>query len=204
MQTSEMNYDATVACFEENDYFGLDPADVIFFKQGMWPGMTPDGKIILEAPGRIFMSPDGHGGMIAALKANGCFKNMRERGVKTLFYFQVDNPLVDVADPAFIGLHTLEKSEYSLKLTAKRDPYEGLGMVVKRDGHFDMIEYTEMTDEMNNRRRADAPRFCFVHNKDLERRTLKRLACHSSRSWTDCVLALSRIPRLSEAPREVP
>ena len=28
-------------------------------------------------------------------------------------------------------------------------------MVVKRDGHFDMIEYTEMTDEMNNRRRAD-------------------------------------------------
>ena len=155
VMTSAANYAATVAHFEENDYFGLDPADVIFFKQGMWPGMTPDGKIILEAPGRIFMSPDGHGGMIAALKANGCFKNMRERGVKTLFYFQVDNPLVEIADPAFIGLHTLEKSQYSLKLTAKRDPSEGLGMVVKRDGHFDMIEYTEMTDEMNNRRRAD-------------------------------------------------
>ncbi len=152
VMTSEANYDATVAHFEENDYFGLDPQDVIFFKQGMWPGMTPDGKIILDQPGHIFMSPDGHGGMISALKANGCFKDMKKRGVKTLFYFQVDNPMVEVADPAFIGLHTLEKSEYSLKLTAKREPTEGLGMVVKRDGHFDMIEYTEMTDEMNNRR----------------------------------------------------
>ncbi len=152
VMTSEANYDATVQHFEENEYFGLNEDDVFFFRQGMWPGMTADGKIILDAPGRIFMSPDGHGGMISALKANGCFADMKKRGVKTLFYFQVDNPLVEVADPAFIGLHTLEKSEYSLKLCAKRDPNEGLGMVVKRDGHFDMIEYTEMTDEMNNRR----------------------------------------------------
>ena len=152
IMTSMGNYDATVAHFEENDYFGLDPQDVIFFRQGMWPGMTGDGKIILDAPGHIFMSPDGHGGMISALKANGCFADMKKRGVKSLFFFQVDNPMVEVADPAFIGLHTIEKSEYSLKLCAKRDPNEGLGMVVKRDGHFDMIEYTEMTDEMNNRR----------------------------------------------------
>ena len=125
IMTSMGNYDATVAHFEENDYFGLDPQDVIFFRQGMWPGMTGDGKIILDAPGHIFMSPDGHGGMISALKANGCFADMKKRGVKSLFFFQVDNPMVDVADPAFIGLHTLD---------------------------FDMIEYTEMTDEMNNRR----------------------------------------------------
>ena len=152
IMTSEANYDATVAHFEENDYFGLDEDDVIFFKQGMWPGMTDDGKIIMDRPGHVFMSPDGHGGLIAALDKNGCLKDMKKRGVTTIFFFQVDNPLVEIADPAFIGLHTLEKSQYSLKLIAKRDPSEGLGMVVKRDGHFDMIEYTEMTDEMNNRR----------------------------------------------------
>ncbi len=152
VMTSAANYDATVQHFEENEYFGLNADDVVFFRQGMWPGMTADGKIILDAPGHVFMSPDGHGGMISALKANGCFADMEARGVTTLFYFQVDNPMVEVADPAFIGLHTLEESDYSLKLCAKRDPNEGLGMVVKRDGHFDMIEYTEMTDEMNNRR----------------------------------------------------
>ena len=152
VMTSETNYEATVRHFEEHEYFGLNADDVVFFRQGMWPGMTADGKIILDAPGHVFMSPDGHGGMIGALKANGCFEDMKARGVTTLFYFQVDNPMVEVADPAFIGLHVTAKSDYSLKLCAKRDPNEGLGMVVRRDGHFDMIEYTEMTDEMNNRR----------------------------------------------------
>lgn len=186
IMTSEANYEATVQHFEENDYFGLNEDDVIFFKQGMWPGMTEDGKIILDQPGRIFMSPDGHGGMISALKANGCFDDMKKRGVKTLFYFQVDNPLVEVADPAFIGLHTIEKSEYSLKLCAKRDPNEGLGMVVKRDGHFDMIEYTEMTDEMNNRRtktgdlyfKYGSPAIHVFDRAFLEREAAKAMPLH--------------------------
>ena len=152
IMTSETNDAATRAFFEEHAWFGLDPANVVFFVQGMWPGLDDEGKIIMAGPGRIFMSPDGHGGMLTALKKNGCFDDMRKRGVKTLFYFQVDNPGVEVADPAFIGVHTLEKSQYSLKLCAKRTPEEGLGMVVKRGGRFDMIEYTEMTPEMNNRR----------------------------------------------------
>ncbi len=186
VMTSEANYDATVRHFEENEYFGLNEDDVFFFKQGMWPGMTADGKIILDAPGHVFMSPDGHGGLITALKASGCFADMKKRGVKTLFFFQVDNPLVEVADPAFIGLHTIEKSEYSLKLCAKRDPNEGLGMVVKRDGHFDMIEYTEMTDEMNNRRtktgdlyfKYGSPAIHVFDRAFLEREAAKAMPLH--------------------------
>ena len=152
VMTSEANYEATVEHFEENDYYGIPQDDVIFFKQGMWPAMTNDGKIVMDQIDHIFMSPDGHGGVISALKSTGCFADMRKRGIKSVFFFQVDNPLVEVADPAFIGYHVLNNSEYSLKLCAKREPTEGLGMVVKRDGHFDIIEYTEMTDEMNNRR----------------------------------------------------
>ena len=40
VMTSEANNAATVECFEKNDYFGLNPKDVFFFTQGMWPGMT--------------------------------------------------------------------------------------------------------------------------------------------------------------------
>ncbi|MGN0853307.1 MAG: UTP--glucose-1-phosphate uridylyltransferase [Kiritimatiellia bacterium] len=206
VMTSEANYDATVAHFEENDYFGLDADAVVFFRQGMWPGMTADGKIILDAPGHVFMSPDGHGGMIGALKANGCFADMKARGVTTLFYFQVDNPMVEVADPAFIGLHVLEKSEYSLKLCAKRDPNEGLGMVVKRDGHFDMIEYTEMTDEMNNRRtRTGELYFKFgspaIHVFDrafLERLAAKDMPLHLAHKKIATVDAAGRIVKATE------
>ncbi len=154
IMTSEANNAATVECFRENNYFGLDPKDVFFFTQGMWPGMTKEGKIIMDAPGRIFMSPDGHGGLLAALKRSGALEDMKRRGVKSVFFFQVDNPLVEVCDPAFVGFHVLEKSEYSLKLCAKRDPYEKVGMPMRFGRVFRMVEYTEMTDAQCNRRTA--------------------------------------------------
>ena len=154
VMTSEANNAATVACFEENAYFGLDRRDVFFFTQGMWPGMTKDGKIILDAPGHVFMSPDGHGGLLAALKKSGALDDMKRRGVRSVFFFQVDNPLVDIADPAFIGYHVLQKSEYSLKLCAKRDPFEKVGMPMQFGGTFRMVEYTEMTDEQCRRQTA--------------------------------------------------
>jgi UDP-N-acetylglucosamine/UDP-N-acetylgalactosamine diphosphorylase len=72
---------------------------------------------------------------------------MKKRGVKSVFFFQVDNPLVEIADPAFIGHHVLEKSEYSLKLCAKRDPFEKVGMPMLVGDRYRMVEYTEMTEE---------------------------------------------------------
>jgi UDP-N-acetylglucosamine/UDP-N-acetylgalactosamine diphosphorylase len=159
VMTSEANNAATVKCFEENDYFGLNPDDVFFFVQGMWPGMDKDGKILLDAPGRVFMSPDGHGGLLAALKRSGALADMKQRGIKSVFFFQVDNPLVEIADPAFVGYHVMNKSEYSLKLCAKRDPYEKVGMPMQfgaaGNASFRMVEYTEMTKEQCERKAKD-------------------------------------------------
>ena len=154
VMTSEANNAATVECFRANGYFGLDPKDVFFFTQGMWPGMTKDGKIILDAPGHIFMSPDGHGGLLAALKRSGALDDMKRRGIKSVFFFQVDNPLVEIADPAFVGYHVLERSEYSLKLCAKRDPFEKVGMPMLVGGRYRMVEYTEMTKEQCLRKKG--------------------------------------------------
>ena len=201
IMTSMANYADTVAHFEEHGFYGLDKKDVIFFRQGMWPGMTEDGKIILDKPGHVFMSPDGHGGMLAALKANGCFEDMAKRGVKTLFYFQVDNPLVNVAEPAFVGLHVLERSEYSLKLCAKRNPREGLGMVVRRGRGFDMIEYTEMTREMNYRKTADgdlyfkygSPAIHVFDREFLEREAKKDMPLHLAHKKIATVNAAGRV-----------
>ncbi len=152
VMTSEANNAATVKCFEDNNYFGLDKKDVFFFTQGMWPGMTKEGKIILDAPGHVFMSPDGHGGLLAALKKSGALADMKKRGIKSVFFFQVDNPLVEIADPAFIGYHVNMKSEYSLKLCAKRDPFEKVGMPMKFGDKYRMVEYSEMTEEQCTRK----------------------------------------------------
>lgn len=155
IMTSGSNDAATRACFAAHGWFGLDPADVFFFKQGMWPAMDADGRLILDAPGHLFMSPDGHGGTLSALRASGGLDDMRRRGIRTVFYFQVDNPLVEVADPAFVGLHLLRGVDLSIKVCAKRDPQEGLGVVVQRGGRSEIVEYTELTEEQKNRRGAD-------------------------------------------------
>ena len=147
IMTSQVNDVPTRAFFAENDNFGLSEDRVLFFTQGMWPALTAEGKLILDSPSNIFMSPDGHGGTISALQQNGMFTDMDRRGIETLFYFQVDNPLVEIADPLFIGLHLKDHADVSIKVCSKRDPDEGLGIVAQRDGRSMIVEYSELTPE---------------------------------------------------------
>jgi UDP-N-acetylglucosamine/UDP-N-acetylgalactosamine diphosphorylase len=156
IMTSQANDAATRLFFEQNNYFGLAKERVMFFVQGMWPTLTPDGKIIMDSKGHIFMSPDGHGGLLSALATCGIITDMEERGLNTIFFFQVDNPLVEIADPAFIGVHYESGSDLSVKVCAKRDPDEGLGVVVEKSaGHNAIVEYTELTAEQKNERLSD-------------------------------------------------
>jgi len=155
IMTSQANDAATRDFFAEHSYFGLKQERVLFFTQGMWPALDSDGKILLEAPGRIFMSPDGHGGTISALRDHGMFDDMARRGIQSLFYFQVDNPLVEIADPQFIGLHLKEGADVSTKVCKKREPSEGLGVVAVRNGRNLVVEYSELTPAQMQEKRSD-------------------------------------------------
>ncbi len=155
VMTSPENDAATRSFFEAHHYFGLDSVDVRFFAQGLLPALTPDGQLVLESPGRLFMGPDGHGGLLSALDRHGLLDDMQRRGLTSLFYFQVDNPMVEIADPVFVGLHLKRMADVSVKVCAKRDPNEGLGVVVRRNGRWGMVEYTELTEARKNARRAD-------------------------------------------------
>ncbi len=155
IMTSRANDADTRRFFAQHGHFGLNPEHVQCFPQGMLPAFHPDGRMVLEAPDRLFTAPDGHGGVLAALARTGMLADMRRRGLTTLFYFQVDNPMVDIAAPAFIGLHLRRGSEMSIKVCAKRDPSEGLGVVVERGGRHAVVEYTELTEAQKNARRPD-------------------------------------------------
>jgi UDP-N-acetylglucosamine/UDP-N-acetylgalactosamine diphosphorylase len=155
IMTSQVNDVPTRAFFAEHDNFGLDADRVKFFTQGMWPALDGDGKVMLDSPSHIFMSPDGHGGTLTALQQRGMFDDMDRRGIKTIFFFQVDNPLVEIADPAFIGLHIKESADISIKVCSKRDPEEGLGIVAIKGGRSMIVEYSELTPEQMNERLPD-------------------------------------------------
>ena len=59
---------------------------------------------------------------------------MKRNGIRTLFYFQVDNPLVQIADPGFLGIHRLAEAEVSFKVVEKVHPDEKVGVVVEVGG----------------------------------------------------------------------
>jgi UDP-N-acetylglucosamine/UDP-N-acetylgalactosamine diphosphorylase len=155
IMTSRLNDAPTRAFFETNAFYGLDRERVRFFSQGMWPALDADGRLVLENPARLFLSPDGHGGILSALEANGLLADMARRGIDTLFYFQVDNPLVEIADPVFIGAHCDAGADVSVKVCAKRDPDEGLGVITRVNGRPAVVEYTELTDAQKRERLPD-------------------------------------------------
>lgn len=155
IMTSRENHDDTIAFFESKNYFGLGEENVLFFKQRMVPSLDYEGKLILESPFRLAMNPDGHGGCLWALVHSGAVADMRKRGIRTLSYFQVDNPLVTIADPAFIGYHLEANAQMSSKILEKAYPEEKLGHIGYADGKLTVIEYSDMDEELMHARDED-------------------------------------------------
>jgi UDP-N-acetylglucosamine/UDP-N-acetylgalactosamine diphosphorylase len=156
IMTSPDNHAATQDFFAENKFFGLDRARVHFFPQGTMPAVDFTGKILLAAPDRIALSPDGHGGALRALVRSGAVDTLRAQGVDILSYFQVDNPLVRCVDPEFIGFHLETGSEMSTKMIPKRDAGEKIGnLCVNEQGHVIVVEYSDLPPALGEERTAD-------------------------------------------------
>ncbi|KAG0001747.1 UDP-N-acetylglucosamine pyrophosphorylase [Entomortierella chlamydospora] len=151
VMTSGPTRPATVKFFEEHDYFGLEPTNVVFFEQGTLPCMTFDGKIMMESKSQIAVAPDGNGGVYAALRGTGVLANMAERKIEYLHVYCVDNCLVRVADPVFIGYCVQKNADCGAKVVRKKSPDEPVGVVCLRNATFNVVEYSEIDSEVAHR-----------------------------------------------------
>ncbi len=149
IMTSQVNDAATREYFDDQEFFGLEPEDIMFFSQAMLPAFDMDtGKVLLDASGSLALSPNGHGGSLQALRDSGALDDMQQRGVEQISYFQVDNPLVKCIDPLFIGLHARDGAQMSSKALPKAGPAEKVGVFAKVDGRISVIEYSDLPDEL--------------------------------------------------------
>lgn len=155
IMTSPLNHDETVKIFESNDYYGLAGSNVFIFQQGTLPNFSRDGKILLAGKSTVATSPDGHGGSLKALHDSGALKDMKNRGIEYISYFQVDNPLVNVTDPLFIGLHAMDEAQMSSKALIKANPTEKVGNFCIAGGRVMVIEYSDLPDEHAHQRKPD-------------------------------------------------
>ncbi|KAI8904842.1 nucleotide-diphospho-sugar transferase, partial [Gorgonomyces haynaldii] len=155
VMTSGPTHDNTVEFFKSKHFFGLDPQNVIFFQQGVLPAFTPEGKIFMETKSSPALSPDGNGGIYAALRKEGVIDDLEKRGIPYVHCYCVDNCLVKVGDPVFIGYCVEKNADCGAKSVPKVSPTESVGVICLRNNKFAVVEYSEIDPKLAEQRKPD-------------------------------------------------
>lgn len=154
--TSPANDDQTRRAFADNAEYGLEPGSVRLVVQGTLPAVDRGtGRILLDRPDHLALSPDGHGGLLSALAASGALDQMEREGVRTIFTFQVDNPLARVCRPEVLGHHALAGADMASVVVRKVGPEEKMGVIARVDGRTTVVEYSDLPDELAHERDAE-------------------------------------------------
>lgn len=114
-----------------------------------------EGKIMLDTKSHVATAPDGNGGLYNALRVPleerssvSVVSALETRGIKYLHCYGVDNCLVKVGDPIFLGVNIAKQVEAGVKTVIKTDPRENVGVVAMKNGKWNVIEYSEIPTEL--------------------------------------------------------
>lgn len=179
IMTSETNHEATKKYFKENEHFGLEEKHIVFFKQQMLPSVDEEGKILLSDQSTIAMAPGGTGGIYQALHEAKITERMKTQGIEMLHYIQVDNPLVALPDPSFVGTHIESGAEISNKVVEKSYPEERVGVFVEEEEKTKLVEYIHLPEALAYQRDADKKltyRAGSIANHIINREFIQRIA----------------------------
>ncbi|CAK9188705.1 unnamed protein product, partial [Sphagnum troendelagicum] len=155
IMTSEHTKHLTEEYFCDHDYFGLKPDNVILFEQHTLPTLDFQGRILLDDKHKLTKAADGNGGLYRALMTRGVLAEMERRHVKYVHVYCVDNLLVRVADPIFIGFCLEKKADCAAKVVKKYFPDEAVGVICKVHDRFQVVEYSEISEQTAQRKKPD-------------------------------------------------
>ena len=91
-------------------------------------------------------------GIFVSMRKNGVIEDMKQKGIKWAFFGPVDNVLVKMVDDVFIGICEDKNVLAGGKSIIKAYPEEKVGVFCKKQGRPSVIEYTEISSEMAQKR----------------------------------------------------
>ncbi|GMM43965.1 UDP-N-acetylglucosamine diphosphorylase [Pichia kluyveri] len=148
--------------FKENNYFGWNENQIVFFNQGTLPAVDLEGKKLLLAEDKCSLveSPDGNGGLYKALYDNSILEDFKSRGIEHIHMYCIDNILVKVGDPLFIGYSAINNFDVATKVVRKNEPSEKVGLIVldKTNNVPCVIEYSEISNELAESNDSNDPK----------------------------------------------
>lgn len=155
IMTSTENNDDIVEFFKLHKYFGYPKESIMFFEQGNLPLITVDGKLIIGSNKKIKVAADGNGGIFQSMFKNSVLEDMKKRNIKWIFIGSIDNVLLKLDDITLLGLAEDRKVEIATKSILKNSPEEKVGAICKQNGKIRVIEYSEMSEEMKQKKNED-------------------------------------------------
>eukprot|EP01134_Creolimax_fragrantissima_P002012 CFRG2012T1 len=200
VMTSASTHDATVNFFNKKKFFELDQDQVIFFQQNTLPCLTLEGKIILEKPSKIAEAPDGNGGLYRGMVTGGVLADMREKGIKHIHAYCVDNVLVKPADPYFIGFSIERNADTAAKVVPKTAPSEKVGVLCQSADGYKIVEYSEIEQRLTELRNKDGDLLFDAGNIANHYFTMEFLesVCTEHRENLTHHIALKKIPTIGD------
>lgn len=203
VMTSDTNHSETVQDFEARNYYDYPKEAVHFFQQGMMPAVNFDNQILLSDMGQLALSPDGNGGCFIAMKRHGILDSLADQGVKWLFLYGVDNAIVEMADPVFVGYTIASGKPAASKVVKKASPEEKVGVLCYDHGRPAIVEYSEMTQEATELRDANGELVYQNGNILNHLLSIEALAAYMDQPLT-FHLATKKIPYWSNSALNIP
>lgn len=146
IMTSPSNDTKTKEYFESHNYFDYPKEKVHFFKQHTIHILDINGKVMLDNIGKLKRDSNGNGDIFQTFKEAKLEETLEN--IEWISVCGVDNILLEVVDPLFVGLSAHNKSKVASKSVSKKDFDAKTWVFAKVDGKTDIINPVFLTDGM--------------------------------------------------------
>lgn len=148
IMTSTYNHNQTINFFEEKNFFDYPKEYVKFFSQSELPLIDTNGNLLLEELHKVKEASNGNGDVFNSMLKNGIIDDMKSKNIEWVFFSGIDNVILDIVDPLFLGLTINKNMNVASKTLFKQDYNSKEWVFVRKNGKPSIIDCNYLSDKM--------------------------------------------------------